>query len=82
MDNIDNNKSGIKEYLVHDNGGRPFRVVINFDEKNIKVYNALGEEISFEMNAGLSQIRIDTKGLFMLQIQSKDSVYRQNILVY
>ena len=45
MDNIDNNKSGIKEYLVHDNGGRPFRVVINFDEKNIKVYKFDPEEV-------------------------------------
>jgi hypothetical protein len=42
---MDNNKSGIKEYLVHDNGGRPFRVVINFDEKNIKVYKFDQEEV-------------------------------------
>jgi photosystem II stability/assembly factor-like uncharacterized protein len=50
--------------------------------ENIKVYNALGEEIQFEMNADLSQIRIDAKGLFIIQIQSKNSVYCKNILVY
>ncbi len=28
----------IKEYLIHDNGGRPFKVLVDFDKKNIKVY--------------------------------------------
>jgi photosystem II stability/assembly factor-like uncharacterized protein len=52
------------------------------DIENIKVYNALGEEIQFEMKADLSEIRFSGKGLFTLQIQSKNMVYRQSILVY
>jgi photosystem II stability/assembly factor-like uncharacterized protein len=70
-------------FLVYPNPSTGVCAIGSFEGiKNIKVYNALGEEIPFEMNADLSQIRIDDKGLFMLQIQSKDSVYRQNILVY
>jgi hypothetical protein len=70
-------------FLVYPNPSAGVCAIGSFEEiENIKVYNALGEEIPFEMNADLSQIRIDDKGLFMLQIQSKDSVYRQNILVY
>lgn len=70
-------------FLVYPNPSTGVCAIGSFKEiENIKVYNTLGEEIPFEMNADLSQIRIDTKGLFMLQIQSKDSVYRQNILVY
>jgi hypothetical protein len=52
------------------------------DIENIRVYNALGEEIQYEMNANSSEIRFPGNGLFMIQIKSKNLVYRQSILVY
>jgi hypothetical protein len=33
------------EYLIHDNGGRPFNAVINFDKKTIKVYKFDADEV-------------------------------------
>ena len=33
------------EYLIHDNGGRPFNAVINFEKKTIKVYKFDADEV-------------------------------------
>jgi hypothetical protein len=38
------NKS-IKKYLIHDNGGRPFKVIVDFDKKHIKVYKFDHDEV-------------------------------------
>jgi hypothetical protein len=38
------NKS-IQQYLIHDNGGRPFKVIVNFDKKNIKVFKFDKDEV-------------------------------------
>ncbi len=35
----------IKEYLIHDNGGRPFKVMVDYDKKNIKVYKFDQDEV-------------------------------------
>jgi photosystem II stability/assembly factor-like uncharacterized protein len=54
----------------------------SFDIQNIKVYNALGEEIQFEIKADFSEIHIESKGVFTIQIESANLIYHQNILVY
>jgi len=37
--------NNIKTYFIHDNGGRPFKVVVYFDKKNIKVYKFDQDEV-------------------------------------
>lgn len=37
--------NNIKTYFIHDNGGRPFKAVIYFDKKNIKVYKFDQDEV-------------------------------------
>ena len=53
-----------------------------FDIERIKVYNALGEEIQFEINSDFSKIYIQSKGIFTIQIESTNLIYCQSILVY
>lgn len=70
-------------FLVYPNPSIGVCAIGSFEDiETIKVFNALGEEIQFEINAELSQIRIDAKGIFTVQIQSKNLIYHQNILVY
>lgn len=70
-------------FLVYPNPSNGVCAIGSFEDiETIKVFNALGEEIQFEINAELSQIRIDAKGIFTVQIQSKNLIYHQNILVY
>jgi hypothetical protein len=70
-------------FLVYPNPSNGVCTISHYEDiENIRVYNALGEEIQYKMNANSSEIRFPGNGLFMIQIQSKNLVYRQSILVY
>jgi len=70
-------------FLVYPNPSSGICAISHNEEiENIRVYNALGEEIQFEIIGEMSQIRFEGKGIFLVQIQSKNHVYHQNILVY
>ena len=78
---LPNNKEN--PFLVYPNPSAGVCAISHsFDIQKIKVYNALGEEIQFEINTDFSLIHIESKGVFTLQIEGENLIYRQNILVY
>jgi photosystem II stability/assembly factor-like uncharacterized protein len=70
-------------FLLYPNPSTGMIAISQFEDiESIKIYNAIGEEIQFEIIANLSQVRFEAKGLFMVQIQSKNTLYHQNIMVH
>jgi hypothetical protein len=74
---------GINEYLIHDNGGRPFKAIVNFDEKNIKVYKFDTEEVDDnseedDIDYNILVYETDYTNIFIGQALLNGDIYDEN----